>query len=93
MTDCVVMGRVTEDGKLEVDERVPLAPGPVRVSVEAASAQGGGLSASLLLTPEEWRIRKARMDAAIGCLSDAEAAEILRIVEEEFEQVNLDDWR
>jgi len=33
------------------------------------------------------------MTEYIGCLSDVEAQAILDVIEQEFEQVNLDEWR
>jgi hypothetical protein len=46
-----------------------------------------------VIDEDEWRRRKAMMDSAIGCLSDEEAEAILRVVEEEFERVDPDEWR
>jgi hypothetical protein len=88
-TAYVITGRITLEGKLELDEQAPLPPGPVRVSVESLdplAVNGDGLS----ITDAEWQERKKIMDRAVGCISDEQAERILRIIEEEFEQVNLD---
>jgi len=82
----MIEGRVTPDGLLELLEHVPLPPGPVRISVETL----GGEPA---LDEIEIGRRKAQMEAAIGCLSAEEADRILECVEQEFEQVNADEWR
>jgi hypothetical protein len=87
-----ISGHITPEGGLVVDEPVPLPAGRVRVSVQSASGSPGDAAPRLFIEDEEWQRRKALMDSAIGCLSDSEAQEILRIVEQEFEQVDPDDW-
>jgi hypothetical protein len=51
------------------------------------------LNGRLFVDEREWRARKARMDEAIGCLSDDEAQRILQVIDEEFGQIDPDDWR
>jgi hypothetical protein len=94
-TAYILSGHVTPQGTLELDERVPLAPGPVRVSVEEASDSTSlPRQAPLPLSDEqELRRRKAHMDTLAGCISDEEAKKILDSIEQEFEQVNPDEWR
>jgi hypothetical protein len=86
-TAYILSGRITSEGGLELDERAPLPPGPVRISIEAVG------ESSLLYDDQELRRRKAHMDTLAGCLSDEEARQILNVIETEFEQVNLDEWR
>ncbi len=78
----ILSGRITSEGGLELDERAPLPPGRVRISIEAVG------ESSLLDDDQELRRRKAYMDALAGCLSDEEARQILDVIESEFEQVN-----
>lgn len=96
MGQCVVIsGQLNSEGKLELNEQIPLPPGPVRVSIEPVNefrpleTTGGFVWPST----EELARRKAAMMECVGCLSDEEAEAILKTVEEEFEQVNLDEWR
>ena len=90
---CTVRGHVTEEGGLVVEERLPLPPGPVSVSVRSGMNRQGLPASQWVIDEDEWRRRKAMMDSAIGCLSDEEAEAILRVVEEEFERVDPDEWR
>lgn len=86
--EAMVTGRVKPDGTLELDQKVPLPPGPVRVTVQAAVSPPG---------PEEtwtaleriWEQRKAlgikgrtreEIDAQIDALRD-ESEEELREIE------------
>lgn len=89
MTECVLSGRVTEDGRFELDEPAPVGPGRVLVSV---TLQPALLSAGPDFKPDHRHHRKALRDSALGCVSDEEARRLLALIEEEFEQVNLDDW-
>jgi len=91
-TAYVVSGQVTADGKIELDERLPLLPGRVRVSVQAVT-EAAPVSSPLEISREEWEKRKADLAAAAGCLSDEDAQRILTVIEAEFEQVDGDDWR
>ena len=87
-TAYVISGRLTEQGTLELDETLPLPPGPVRVAVESA------VDPDFPPAPGEAPgSRKARMEAAIGCVSDEDARRMLETIEAEFERVDLNDWR
>ncbi len=88
-TAYVIAGRLTPQGTLELDEPPPLAPGPVRVLVEPA----GESEEPSLPADAEMSGRKARMEAAIGCLSDEETQHLLDVIQDEFERVDLDEWR
>jgi len=88
---CVLAGRVTAEGKLELEEQVPVPPGPVRVSIESLAAPS--VSSLLLLSDEECERRRKMLASLVGCISDEEAREMIKIVEEEFEQIDSDDWR
>lgn len=90
MASIVLEGRVTPQGTLELPEELRLPPGPVRISLETL---GGADVPGADLSEAEAARRKAQMEAAIGCISDEEADRILACVEDEFEQVNLDEWR
>jgi hypothetical protein len=79
MTTAVVLtGRLTDEGHLELDEPIPLGAGPVRVTLEPVKQA----ASSSLKWPsdEELRERKKDMDAAIGCLSDEDARQILEAI-------------
>ena len=92
MTTAVVLtGRLTDEGHLELDEPIPLGAGPVRVTLEPVDPTAP--SGLVWPSDEEWRERKKRMDAAIGCLTDEDAREIMEIVEGEFEQIDPNDWK
>jgi hypothetical protein len=91
-TAIVVSGRLTDEGRIELDERVPLPPGPVRIMLEPSNEPS---SATPLrwLSDEEWAERRKVMDAAIGCVSDDDAQKILAVIEHEFEQIDPDEWK
>jgi hypothetical protein len=94
MSQCVVIsGQLNSEGRLELNEQIPLPPGPVRVSIEPLPTPSAPTASPLLLSDEEWEERRRVLASCIGCLTDEEAEAIIRTVEEEFEQVNLDDWR
>ena len=76
-----VSGRITEQGTVELDEPLRMAPGPVRIAVERVY---GGPASTWVIDEEDWKRRKAMMDSAIGCPSDEDARKILEIVEQEF---------
>jgi hypothetical protein len=48
--------------------------------------------AQVTLTLDTGRTRRP-LDDWVGGLSDQDAAEMRRVIEEEFEQVNPDDWK
>ena len=89
-TAVVVSGRLTNEGNLELDEPIPLAAGPVRVRVETVAVNGSSFQWP---SDEDLRQRKADMLQCVGCLSDAEAKEMLEVIEREFEQIDPDEWR
>lgn len=80
------------DGTLVLDERPPLPPGPVRVSVESVGPPTSARADGRDLSEADIRQRKARMDLAIGCLSDGQAATMMGVIEDEFERVDPDEW-
>jgi hypothetical protein len=71
-TAYVVSGQVMPDGRLELDERLPVSAGPVRISVEPLD-QLKQLSGQVE-APE----------AVAGSISDEKASEVPAIVEPEF---------
>jgi len=85
----VVAGRLNRDGTLHVDEKLPLSPGPVQVTVEA-SHQGRGKDVCAVLE-RIWEERKERgtrrrskeeIDAEIDAIrndSELEIGEIERL--------------
>jgi hypothetical protein len=94
-TAFVVAGRITEDGKLELEEHVPVKPGPVRVSIETVTVAPSEAASTAFAWPdaEELRVRKARLLELAGSISDEEAQEMIRMRVVEFDQVDLDEWR
>jgi hypothetical protein len=90
-----VSGRLTPEGTVELDERLPLPPGPVQVLVESGHGVTSAQQGEPFAWPstEELKARKARLDTMAGCISDEEAQEILAVISQEFEQVNPDEWR
>jgi hypothetical protein len=93
-TGCVVTGRVTEDGKLVLDERLPdpIVAGPVRVSIQAMPGTGA-VHPGLMISEEEWERRRTALLALAGSLPDEEAKAMIKMREEEFDQIDPDDWR
>lgn len=91
---CVVSGRVTEEGSLVLDEPLPepVVAGPVRVSIEPLG-ETGAVHPALTLSEEEWERRRLALSSLVGSLSDEEAKEMIRMREEEFDQIDPDDWR
>jgi len=83
-TAYVVSGHITNEGAIQLDDHLPLPPGPVRVSVESLASPSPSFAWP---SAEDLTRRKAVMDACVGCLSDEEAHEILHVVEREFEAV------
>ena len=96
MSHCVVVsGLLNAEGGLELNEQVLLPAGPVRVSIEPMDGAFGvsDRGAFLGFSEEELRQRKAEMTECVDCLTNEEAQAILEVIEREFEQVNLDEWR
>ena len=84
-----VPGHFTADGKIALDETAPFVPtGQVLVTVEPIERSNPRRSGLLTMDDEEWNRRKAMIQSGIGCLSDSEAKEIERVIEEAFERVD-----
>jgi hypothetical protein len=81
-------GRVTSDGRLEIDGLIPLSAGPVRVSIHSSQA-------AIIAFPGEsdWAERRARLLSLAGAISDEDATAALEAIERGCEQINPDDWR
>lgn len=93
-TSDVLTGEINSVGELVLNQASSLPPGPVRVVLEPLSVvNGAGAYGAVGVSDQDWVSRKARLDALAGTLSDEDAKEMLEIVEQEFGQVNLDDWR
>jgi len=91
--EVVVNGRLNPDGTLELDQKVALPPGPVHVTVHAASSPSGGEETRAVLE-RIWAERKARgiqartreeIDAQIDALRDESEQEV-RDIERMHEQ-------
>lgn len=89
METVTLAGRVTGEGLVELDEPVPLPPGPARITVQSLKAP----SSFQWPSEEERKRKKKALDSLAGTISDEEAQEVLRIIEDEFEKVDLDEWR
>jgi hypothetical protein len=79
--ECLVWGRVTPEGSLELDDKVPLPPGRVLVAV-ASEAKVNDSSA---------RRRKTEADQLIGCITDEEAREMMEAIAEGDQIEPLED--
>lgn len=91
-TAVILSGRVTGEGQVELDERIPLPAGPVRVTLEPLDLPVPPPSFQWP-SEEELAARKAKLLELAGTISDEEAQRMLKVIEEEFGQVDPDEWR